>query len=229
MNMTPELESCYRILELQPGASLDEAKEAYRTLAKVWQPDRFVGDAAMMAKAQEKLRQLKVAYETICMADIGDFRQGGASPPPVIFSASQPPGQPNPPGRLRRHGCLTTCLIFILLVEGCGIITGSIHSAPGGSSTPSALAGMGSLFSPPPEWYTHCVQILSLLDIVCVIFIFMRKKWAFFGSVGVAAGVLLVSIFAGRVFDGVSAFVLPAILYGVLQIGGENSGWKQLR
>jgi hypothetical protein len=144
---------------------------------------------------------------------------------PPILPPSVPP---TPTGKLKRHGCLTACLIFILLVEGCGILVGSFHSAPGAAAPASPLAGM-AILSPPPAWYSLCIQLLSAADIVCVIFIFLRKKWAFFGCVGVAGSVLVLSIFAGRTFDGISAFALPAILYGVLQIGGENSGWKQLK
>jgi hypothetical protein len=149
--------------------------------------------------------------------------------PPPILPPSPSPTQPPPPGKLKRHGCLTTCLIFIMLVEGCGIITGSIHSTPGAAGAVSPMGGMGGIFAPPPEWYSHCIQFLSLADIFCVIFIFLRKKWAFYGCVGVAVGVLIASIFADRAFDGISAFLFPGLIFGVLQIGGENSGWKQLK
>lgn len=85
------------------------------------------------------------------------------------------------------------------------------------------------LITPPPPWYNSALKVFAGIDIVCAVFVFMRKKWAFYGCVGVSVGVLAISIIANRTFDGMSSFILPGVLYGVLQIGGENSGWKQLK
>jgi hypothetical protein len=50
-------------LELDDNASLDDVRQAYRDLAKVWHPDRFPNDPRMRAKASEKLRRVIEAYE----------------------------------------------------------------------------------------------------------------------------------------------------------------------
>ncbi|MEZ4700699.1 MAG: J domain-containing protein [Rhodothermales bacterium] len=55
----------FDILELQPGATPEEVKAAYRDLAKVWHPDRFEGDARLKSKAAEKLAEINDAYEKI--------------------------------------------------------------------------------------------------------------------------------------------------------------------
>ena len=56
----------FEILELQPGATPDEVKRAYRDLAKVWHPDRFKGDSPRLkSKAAEKLAEINDAYEKI--------------------------------------------------------------------------------------------------------------------------------------------------------------------
>lgn len=94
----------------------------------------------------------------------------------------------------------------------------------GGSSS-----GLGSLITPAPAWYYRIVQLFAGVDIFCIVFIFLRKKWAFYGSAGSAFAVFLVSILVNHTMDGLTALILPAVLYGVLQIGGENSGWKQLK
>ncbi len=52
-----------RILELEPGISVDELKRAHRDLVKVWHPDRFADDPRLQLKAQEKLKQINEAYE----------------------------------------------------------------------------------------------------------------------------------------------------------------------
>jgi hypothetical protein len=57
-----------RILELEPGATLEDAKNSYRLLVKVWHPDRFVHDPLLQKKAEAKLRQINLAYERICEA-----------------------------------------------------------------------------------------------------------------------------------------------------------------
>ncbi|GEM_PF-271792 len=56
---------CYRILDLEPGSSLQDVKKAYRQLAKVWHPDRFSQDPKMAQKATEKLKEINSAYELL--------------------------------------------------------------------------------------------------------------------------------------------------------------------
>ncbi|MCM2313641.1 MAG: DnaJ domain-containing protein [Thermoanaerobaculia bacterium] len=59
------LADCYRLLDLQPGASPEEVKRAHRDLNKVWHPDRFGDDLALRAKAEEKLKSINAAYASI--------------------------------------------------------------------------------------------------------------------------------------------------------------------
>jgi hypothetical protein len=60
-----DLDRAYQILEVPPTASLAEIKQAYRELARVWHPDRFP-PGSLHDKAQERLKQLNLAYEQIC-------------------------------------------------------------------------------------------------------------------------------------------------------------------
>lgn len=59
------LDECYRLLDLDPGASDEEVRRAHRDLTKVWHPDRFGHDAALRLKAEEKLKAINQAYEAI--------------------------------------------------------------------------------------------------------------------------------------------------------------------
>jgi ferric-dicitrate binding protein FerR (iron transport regulator) len=59
------LEECYRLLDLDPGATDKEVKTAWRDLTKVWHPDRFGHDRAVQRKAEEKLKAINDAYERI--------------------------------------------------------------------------------------------------------------------------------------------------------------------
>ena len=51
-----EIDRYYEILDLQPGASPEEVKQAYRELVKVWHPDRFSHDPKLIKRAHEKLK-----------------------------------------------------------------------------------------------------------------------------------------------------------------------------
>jgi hypothetical protein len=57
-----EIEYYYRILNLQPGASLDDVKQAYRNLALIWHPDRYPHDSRLQAEAEQKFKEINYAY-----------------------------------------------------------------------------------------------------------------------------------------------------------------------
>ena len=64
--MTSELERYYRILELEPGATLEEINQAYKDLVFVWHPDRLPKDnLRLQHKAQEKLKSLNMARDKL--------------------------------------------------------------------------------------------------------------------------------------------------------------------
>jgi len=60
------LSECFTVLELPESTSPANLKMAYLELVKVWHPDRFPGDSALQARAQEKLKRINIAYKTIC-------------------------------------------------------------------------------------------------------------------------------------------------------------------
>ncbi|TMA05084.1 MAG: J domain-containing protein, partial [Deltaproteobacteria bacterium] len=60
-----DIERHYEILGLKPGASLDKVKEAFRDLVKVWHPDRFAHDPRVQKKAEEKLKEINLAYQKL--------------------------------------------------------------------------------------------------------------------------------------------------------------------
>ena len=60
-----KMERCFGILGLKPGASQEELTQAYRDLANVWHPDRFVGNPRLQKKAEERIKEINAAYEYI--------------------------------------------------------------------------------------------------------------------------------------------------------------------
>jgi curved DNA-binding protein CbpA len=60
-----DIKKCFEILELDPNASVDEAKQAYKDIVNVWHPDRFSHNSRLKEKAEKKLKEVNVAYETV--------------------------------------------------------------------------------------------------------------------------------------------------------------------
>ncbi|MBI2929299.1 MAG: DnaJ domain-containing protein [Verrucomicrobia bacterium] len=61
--MNDELVDCYRILKVRPNAPAEEVKKAYRELVKVWHSERFPNDSKSQPEAQEKLKEINLAYD----------------------------------------------------------------------------------------------------------------------------------------------------------------------
>ncbi|MBV8886443.1 MAG: pentapeptide repeat-containing protein [Chroococcidiopsidaceae cyanobacterium CP_BM_RX_35] len=61
-----DLDQCYRVLGLRPGASIEEVNQAYKDLAFIWHPDRIPPDnSRLQQKAQEKLKELNQARDRL--------------------------------------------------------------------------------------------------------------------------------------------------------------------
>jgi len=60
-----DIKRFFEILELDRGASLDEAKQAYKDIVNVWHPDRFSNNPRLRRKAERKLKEVNLAYEMV--------------------------------------------------------------------------------------------------------------------------------------------------------------------
>lgn len=58
-------------LELDPGASLEEIKQAYRDLLQVWHPDRYSHSQRLHQRAEERTKRINAAYDALSRAAIG--------------------------------------------------------------------------------------------------------------------------------------------------------------
>jgi len=118
----------------------------------------------------------------------------------------------------QRHGCLTTFLVL-------GIIA-------------NALASLGNLFGGAmirqsfpdvPAWALPVLAVGGIFNIVCIIALFQWKKWGFYGAVASYIVAFFVNLVVGlNIVQALLGLVGIALLYGVLQIGGDKKGWAQL-
>ena len=60
-----DIKQCFEILEVAPTATSKEIKEAYKDLVTIWHPDRYSNNPRLRQKAEEKLKGINVAYETV--------------------------------------------------------------------------------------------------------------------------------------------------------------------
>jgi hypothetical protein len=70
MNITKS----YKTLELKTNASIDDVRKAYKDMVRVWHPDRFAGNIRLRAKANEKLKEINLAYSEIQKFWAKDYR-----------------------------------------------------------------------------------------------------------------------------------------------------------
>jgi curved DNA-binding protein CbpA len=61
-----DLQCWYQVLELEPGASLEEVNQAHKDLALVWHPDRLPKDSVrLQEKAEAKLKEINHARDRL--------------------------------------------------------------------------------------------------------------------------------------------------------------------
>lgn len=72
--MSDERQHWYRLLNLEPGASPEEVKRAFREQVGLWHPDRFAGDPVAQRRAADRLRQIIEAYHGLLAEPAADVR-----------------------------------------------------------------------------------------------------------------------------------------------------------
>jgi hypothetical protein len=64
------MENYYSILEISESATPEEITQAYRLLLQVWHPDRFHHNPTLLTKAEQKSRDINVAFETLSNSEL---------------------------------------------------------------------------------------------------------------------------------------------------------------
>lgn len=99
-----DVASWYRTLDLEPGASPEEVRQAWRDLAQVWHPDRFAGNERLREKAEQTLKQINEAYEGLRKLGTSPGAAAQSEPAaapkrsnpyePDVFTAAEPDQSP---------------------------------------------------------------------------------------------------------------------------------------
>ena len=88
--MNEQFARSYSALEIQPGSSWSEIRDAYQALIKKWHPDHFQQDSTKQRIAEERTMEITRAYKTL--ADY--YRKYGSTPPDLALAPSPPPSRP---------------------------------------------------------------------------------------------------------------------------------------
>ena len=97
-----DIEQAYRILDLQPGATLRQIAEARDELRILWDPDRLARHPGLHVKAPGKIEEIEQAYEVLMnhlgRTDLAGSSRAGARP--KIVSSSGPRSTERPQASL---------------------------------------------------------------------------------------------------------------------------------
>ena len=60
-----DIQRSLKTLEIDRTASIDDVNQAYKDIVSVWHPDRFTHNPRLKRKAEEKIKEVNIAYETL--------------------------------------------------------------------------------------------------------------------------------------------------------------------
>ena len=125
-----------KTLGLNPAATPEEIRLAYRDLVKVWHPDRFGADARLRAKAEEHLKSINAAYHAL---ESSDFRTDAPMSAPQTETAWQPESIPR--RKASRYHLLRGWLYvasILLIVAMASFALRALGSRESASAAPAA-------------------------------------------------------------------------------------------
>ncbi len=118
----------------------------------------------------------------------------------------------------QRHGCLTVWLILMILANSLTAI-----------ATPLMITQITKATPGFPIWIAYVIPVLAILNVVFAIGLFKWKMWGFYGFLVTSLITFCLNLYAGvSPVQAVLGLIGIAVLYGVLQIGGDKKGWSQL-
>jgi hypothetical protein len=113
-------------LELGPAANRNQIDEAYRTLVKVWHPDRFQHDAKLKKVAEDKLQAINSAYNLLKAPPARNKPRRTARPAGVRPEPPSPVRTANPSRSPYRRFLPSPALLARLAFAACGILIAAL-------------------------------------------------------------------------------------------------------
>ena len=133
----------------------------------------------------------------------------------------------NPASEKKRHGCLAALLALIFLVSALAILVQIIVFFFKPEPVVQDVQSLSN--TSEPRWLFFVYGTVNLIKFVSAYAILSWKKWGFWIFTLICFVNLGVNLNTGfHIPNGIFGIILVAILYGVLQIGGEKRGWAQL-
>ena len=83
-----------RILNLRPGCSVEQLRQAYLDLVKVWHPDRFHSDGRLTARAERELQEINEAYDMLQSRMTSPSESSSPPPLPKVADARSTYSEP---------------------------------------------------------------------------------------------------------------------------------------
>ena len=117
----------------------------------------------------------------------------------------------------KRHGCLTACLVLMIL--------GSVYNILGSLYT----YFFDDIIQIDLSWFYLLMAVAGLLNIVSLVAVFKWKKWGFW-----LFSITALFVFCSRLYGG--ADIVPSLLIGLTGVAflfgalfvGDKNGWSQL-
>ena len=133
----------------------------------------------------------------------------------------------NPQSEKKRHGCLTSLLAVICFVS---VIATLLQFTVFFFKPEPDVQDVQSLSTTSePRWLFFTLAAVNLIKLVSAYAILSWKKWGFWLFTLICFVNLGVNLITGfHIPNGILGIIIAAILFGVLQIGGDKKGWNQL-
>lgn len=118
----------------------------------------------------------------------------------------------------KKRGALLTLWLALMLIANAGT---AVYYLLFGSTVASSLSAIG--ISSVPSWTIYALGVVAIVNVVLTIFLFMWKKWAFYGYAAITVAVFVINIIIGLGYSSLIGLIGIIILYLILR-----SKWSYL-